>query len=129
MLSSSLAFWAMAASVSYIVLPVVFFTSCALGFCGASINIAQGVALAACTTDATRGRYSGIVQAFNQGATLPGNLMAIILIPASEDSKPPRPCGNTTETLLVPGDKPGCPLIHGHESLLFDFASSAVARS
>ena len=29
--------------------------------------------------------------------------MAVYLIPASDTTAPPRPCGNTTATLLVPG--------------------------
>lgn len=69
----------------------------------AFLNIGQGVALAECTTEETRGHYSGILTAFNQGAAVPGNLIAIFLIPASATSQDPRPCGNTTSTLLVPG--------------------------
>jgi MFS family permease len=103
MLYSSIGFVLFAASVAYIVLPVVIVASIALGICGALFNISQGVALGHCVTDQTRGLYSGIFQALNQGATLPGNLIAIFVIPPTATEAVLRPCGNTTEALLVPG--------------------------
>ena len=66
---TTLAYCAFACSVSYIILPVVLLSSVFIGFFGAFLNIASGVALAECSTAATRGLYSGIFNAFNQVIT------------------------------------------------------------
>ena len=67
-------------SVTYIVLPVVLLASACIGFFGAFLNIASGVALAAWSTSENRGLYSGIFNAFNQGSVLPGNVLAIFMV-------------------------------------------------
>eukprot|EP00038_Savillea_parva_P025857 m.49843 g.49843 ORF g.49843 m.49843 type:complete len:565 (+) comp7172_c0_seq2:499-2193(+) len=106
MVLSSLVFIMYTASVTYIALPAVVVTSLGLGMAGVTLNVAQGVALGDCVTDKTRGLYSGIFQAAAQGAALPGNLIASFVIPVSATDGGPRPCGNTTLTLLVPGYDP-----------------------
>ena len=63
-------------SVSYIVSPVVFVTSVVLGLCGGLLNTAGGAMLAKNSDDSNRGLHSGIYNAFQQGAALPGSAAA-----------------------------------------------------
>ena len=67
-------------SVVYIVSPAVLLCSVAIGVCGGVLNTANGVVVNRNSTEENRGRRSGIFNAFQQSAGLPGNLVSLLFI-------------------------------------------------
>jgi len=100
MVVAAIAYPAFIASVVYVVSPVVLLCSMAIGICGGVLNTANGVVVDRNSDETNRGRRSGIFNAFNQAAGLPGNLVSIVFLTAA-----PTPFEGecTTERLLLVG--------------------------
>ena len=77
---ASIAYPMFVLSASYVVTPLVVLLAILIGACAALLNIAQGALQTECCDDTNRGIHNGIFMAFNQGAGLVGNLVAIFLI-------------------------------------------------